>query len=386
MAEHVTHVRTDISPWLVGYKDIEIAERSPKLNKLAHVYKKLFTLMKIHWVIVNPIKVSKDAISNFTYLVSRNVPVTKIYSYTKDGLEGLNSMNQIRNELLLAKVNLMGATPSELVNKQKAVDDLENKLNKHPYAFVIKNGYLSSLSTDIVLKDTVTVTGLQHDIESIINKAMRTTKGDLNTVGRFIMSASKVGISTEDILNVVATQLDKVAVGKGSAKILDNMANSLTKIKEKDDIAKYISQFIASPGSETAKLGSASIQSIEVLTKIVLHKHLKDLGMSEDETIQDVNDSLFDYTQNMPESLKVLSDYGVLLFPTFWARVQRTIYMLGRDNPVSLASAFTTAELLDIQSAHMVGSNIFSKFDNGSIFNSPELTIDALYAKGLFPG
>lgn len=386
MAEHVTHVRTDISPWLVGYKDIEIAERSPKLNKLAHVYKKLFTLMKIHWVIVNLIKLSKDAISNFTYLVSRNIPITKIYSYTKDGLEGLNSMNQLRNELLLAKVNLMGASTSELASKQKVVDDIENKLNKHPYAFVIKNGYLSSLSTDIVLKDTVTVTGLQHDIESIINKAMRNTKGDLNTIGKFIMSASKVGISTEDILNVVATQLDKVAVGKGSAKILENMANNLTKIKDKDDIAKYISQFIASPGSEVTKLGSAAIQSIEVLTKIVLHKHLKDLGMSEDETIQDVNDSLFDYTQNMPESLKVLSDYGVLLFPTFWARVQRTIYMLGRDNPVSLASAFTTAELLDIQSAHMVGSNIFSKFDNGSIFNSPELTIDALYAKGLFPG
>ena len=386
MAEQVTHVRIDISPWLIGYNDAEILEKSPRLNKLAHVYKKLFTMMKTHWVIVNVVKISKDAISNFTYLVSRNVPITKIYSYTKDGLEGLNSMNQIRNELLVAKVNLMGATASELTSKQKIVDDLENKLNRHPYAFVIKNGYLSSLSTDIILKDSVTVTGLQHDIENIINKAMRTNKGDLNTIGKFIMSASKVGISTEDILSVIATQLDKVAVGKGSAKILENIASNLTKIKEKDDIAKYLSQLIASPGSEATKLGSAAIQSIEVLTKIVLHKHLKDLGMSEDEAIKDVNDSLFDYTQNMPESMKVLSDYGVLLFPTFWARVQRTIYMLGRDNPVSLASAFTTAELLDIQSAHIVGSNIFSKFDNGSIFNSPELTIDALYAKGLFPG
>ena len=384
MAEKVTHVRTDIAPWLVGYKDIEIMEKSPKLNKLAHVYKKLFTLQKIHWVIVNPVKVLKDVISNFTYLVSRNIPIMKIYSYSKDGLKGLNEINQLRNQALVHKMYVLGTTGTERDDHQKQLDKLNKRIDTHEYAFVIKNGYLSSLSTDIVLKDSVTVSGLQHDIETLINKTMRTTKGDLNSIGKFIMAGSKVGISTEDILNVIATQLNKIDAGNGSAKILSSMADNLTKIKKNDDIAGYISQFIASPGSEVTKLGSASIQSIEVLTKTVLHKHLKDIGMSEHDTVQNVTDSLFDYTQNLPESLKVLSDYGVLLFPTFWARVQRTIYMLGRDNPISLATAFTSAELLDIQSAHMVGSNIFSKFDNGSILNSPELTIDALFPTGLY--
>lgn len=384
MAEKVTHVRTDIAPWLVGYKDIEIMERSPKLNKLAHVYKKLFTLQKIHWVIVNPVKVSKDIISNFTYLVSRNIPMMKIYSYSKDGLKGLNEINQLRNQALVHKMYVLGTTGKEQADHQAKLNTLNKKIDSHDYTFVIKNGYLSSLSTDIVLKDSVTVSGLQHDIETLINKTMRTNKGDLNSIGKFIMAGSKVGISTEDILNVIATQLNKIDAGKGSAKILASMADNLVKIKNNDDIAGYISQFIASPGSEVTKLGSASIQSIEVITKIVLHKHLKDMGMNENEAVQDVTDSLFDYTQNLPESLKVMSDYGVLLFPTFWARVQRTIYRLGRDNPVSLATAFTSAELLDLQATHIIGSNIFTKFNGGSILNSPELTIDSLFPTGLY--
>ena len=381
MASHITHVRKDIAPQLVGYSEPEIVSKNYKLNRLANIFKKLVAMQKIQWVIVNPIKITKDAISNFTYLISRNISVLKIYSYGKEVMKALPELNTLRNELVAAKL-FADADPLNK-DKQDKVISIQKAISNHPFAFIIKNGYVSSLSTDLILKDSAAVTGLENDIENFLNKIVRDNKGDLNSIGKFISRAGKMGVSTEDALNVVSGLLNKTDMTKGTSELIDSVSNELVRIKEKEDVAKYLMQFIAAPGSEAVKIGSASIQSIEVVSKAILHMHLKDIGKTENEAIQDVTDSFFDYTANMPESMKLLSDYGILLFPTFWARIQRVIFMLGRDQPVSLASAFLISEMLGLDSTHIIGSNLISKFDNGSILNSPEVTTDAFYASGI---
>lgn len=381
MASHITHVRKDIAPWLVGYSEPEIVSKNYKLNRLANVFKKLVAMQKIHWVIVNPTKIAKDAISNFTYLISRNISVLKVYSYGKEVLKALPELNTLRNELVAAKL-FADADPLNKV-KQDKVLSAQKAISNHPFAFIIKNGYVSSLSTDLILKDSAAVTGLENDIENFLNKIVRDNKGDLNSIGKFISRAGKMGVSTEDALNVISGILSKTDTTKGTSELIDSVSNELVRIKEKEDVAKYLMQFIAAPGSEAVKIGSANIQSIEVVSKAILHMHLKDIGKTENEAIQDVTDSFFDYTANMPESMKLFSDYSILLFPTFWARIQRVIFMLGRDQPVSLASAFLVSEMLGLDSTHIIGSNLISKFDNGSILNSPEVTTDAFYASGI---
>ena len=381
MASRITHVRKDIAPQLVGYSEPELVSKNYKLNRLANIFKKLVAMQKIHWVIVNPIKITKDAISNFTYLISRNISVLKVYSYGKEVMKALPELNTLRNELVAAKL-FADADPMNKAKQDKVIS-AQKAISNHPFAFIVKNGYVSSLSTDLILKDSAAVTGLENDIENFLNKIVRDNKGDLNSIGKFISRVGKMGVSTEDALNVVSGLLSKADITKGTSKLIDNVSNELARIKEKEDVAKYLMQFIAAPGSEAVKIGSASIQSIEVVSKAILHMHLKDIGKTEDEAIQDVTDSFFDYTANMPESMKLLSDYGVLLFPTFWARVQRVIMLLGRDQPVSLASAFLISEMLGIDSTHIIGSNLISKFDNGSILNSPEVTTDAFYASSI---
>ena len=381
MASHITHVRKDIAPWLVGYSEPEIVSKNYKLNRLANIFKKLVAMQKIHWVIVNPTKIAKDAISNFTYLISRNVSALKVYSYGKEVLKALPELNTLRNELVAAKL-FADADPMNKAKQDKVIS-AQKAISNHKFAFIVKNGYISSLSTDLILKDSAAVTGLENDIENFLNKIVRDNKGDLNSIGKFISRAGKMGVSTEDALNVVSGLLSKTDMTKGTSELIDSVSNELVRIKEKEDVAKYLMQFIAAPGSEAVKIGSASIQSIEVVSKAILHMHLKDIGYTEDEAIQDVTDSFFDYTANMPESMKLLSDYSILLFPTFWARIQRVIMLLGRDQPVSLASAFLMSEMLGLDSTHIIGSNLISKFDNGSILNSPEVTTDAFYASGI---
>ena len=59
--------------------------------------------------------------------------------------------------------------------------------------------------------------------------------------------------------------------------------------------------------------------------------------------------------------------------------------LLGRDHPVSLATAYAAAELLGMESVHVVGSNLVTKFDDGSIINAPQVTMDAFYPSNIIP-
>ena len=383
MASQITHVRKDIAPWLVGYSEPELFQKNYKLNRVANVFKKLVALQKVHWVIVNPVKIMKDGISNATYLMSRNISLLKIMQYGSKITAALPELSKLQNDLVAAK--LFAASDPGNASKAARIATIEKQISDHPFAFIIKNGYVSSISTDLILKDSATVTGLENDIENFLNKLVRDNKGDLNTIGKFISKAGKIGVSVEDGLNIVGNILKSNKYSKGSGKILEDVSAELSRIKDKEDVAKYLMQFMAAPGSEAVKLGSASIQSIEVISKTILHMHLKDIGKSENEAIEDVTNSFFDYTVNMPESMKVLSDYIILLFPTFWARIQRVIMLLGRDHPVSLATAYAVAELLGMESVHVVGSNLVTKFDDGSIINAPQVTLDAFFASNIIP-
>jgi len=60
--------------------------------------------------------------------------------------------------------------------------------------------------------------------------------------------------------------------------------------------------------------------------------------MSEKAAEVRVIDSFPDYKENMPIAIKQLSDMGILMFPTFWIRIQKVIYRMARDKPINLSS------------------------------------------------
>jgi hypothetical protein len=99
---------------------------------------------------------------------------------------------------------------------------------------------------------------------------------------------------------------------------------------------------------------------------------IKERNMSVEEATEEVVQSFPDYKENMPLAIKQMSDLGILMFPAFWLRIQKSIYRLAKDQPVNLG--------LELQIEHMLGTdfetisdaNIYNKMNEwGGIINSP---------------
>lgn len=365
-------VRKDIASQVMGYKEMEMFPSSPMLNKMANVVKKLIVLRKIHQVVANPVKLAKDIISNTVLLAQLGVPPQDIVRDSKEALEGIKGLVELRNQVIAAEFehNALGTLATE-----KALKTLRDKLAKHPMATAVANGFVQSMGTDLLHRNYDTVSGLQRDIESVINKAVKNPDGSFNNLGKFVNSAGTFMPAFS--LDAVARFVGEQAKGKGKsldavAKILTNMADGYKEARESGDPAKYLSQFIAAPDSEVTKAGSGLMQYGDFTARWVYYKHLKNSGVSEKEAAAQVLETFIDYRVNMPKELKLLSDYGILMYPTYWTRIQKIIYIATLRNPVTAGVGAVTEGLLGNVLPTIYDSNIITKATSwNGIINSP---------------
>ena len=185
--------------------------------------------------------------------------------------------------------------------------------------------------------------------------------------------------------------------GEMIGEVVTDSAGRIRNKKAEGDMARWLSEFIASPDSEAIRLGSALVQSTDVASRYTLYKHLKKnpkhydpktkttRDMTEEEIINKVLEAFVDYKVNMPKNIKVLSDYGVLLFPSFWMRVQKVMYSIAKENPAKVATGVFISQMFEFQVPTYADSNIFVKA--GNIFNEPPVftnPVDAVFPTDLW--
>ena len=129
---------------------------------------------------------------------------------------------------------------------------------------------------------------------------------------------------------------------------------------------------IGSPGSEIVKLGSALTQWSDILPRVALYQHLKGKGKTEEEAIIESLDNFIDYKMNMPPEIKFFSDTFFLMYPSFWMKIQKVIFNLGKNHPASLGAALLLTEVLDLGQLHILESSVFNKYGSGSLWDVPE--------------
>ena len=85
-----------------------------------------------------------------------------------------------------------------------------------------------------------------------------------------------------------------------------------------------------------------------------------------------VLDSFPDYNENMPLAIKQLSDVGILMFPSFWLRIQKIIYRMARDKPVGLATELMAQEMLGTDVNTIFEANLINKSNTfGGLVHPP---------------
>jgi hypothetical protein len=91
-------------------------------------------------------------------------------------------------------------------------------------------------------------------------------------------------------------------------------------------------------------------------------------------------DTFIDYRLNVPQDIKMLSDYGVLLFPSFWMRAQKIIWGLLKNHPLSAGGGYVTADLLDMNGVSFIDVNIVNKALDGQVLHAGQdvLSVDTI--------
>jgi len=392
--DQVTWVRKDIKDSIEGYKEIQIGETGTTLNKAFNILKKSILLQKIHWVITAPTKVMRDAISNVSYLMSRNVPVNVIYSKTKRVMNEMTELNQLREELLHAEFkNRIKTTPAMVAHIAK----LENDIKTHPLAAAHFNGFIQSLAIELSSKNEHTISGLHKDISSLIGYLFRDDKGALNMGGKALMKMSKFGINGEDLLISLANKLgnkSKSPSPKAMAEALEEMGKHIKDIKDKDDIEAYVQEYLGTPGTSMVAIGSAAVQAVDVIAKVIDYENSLEIAVKKfkkdnkrepnkielkelsDKAAQDALQNFIDYKVNIPREFRFLEQTGITSFISFTSRIQRVMLRSLRNNPVNAAVTIVLNDMLNLEGGSTIfDANIFER----NIFKTPSLGMDVIF-------
>jgi len=291
----------------------------------------------------------------------------------------LSTLNEARNNIIKYKM-LSTAYPDNEKYKQRL--DLANKrLEEHPLNTAVKNGFINSISTDIMASGE-TMEGLTKDIDRMPRFIVEDDKGNLNYLGDVISKVGRYGVSAEDFLIPFVKAFNKFGATKEFSKVLAESILNIKRLKSDKDVAGYLHNYVLSPNSEFVKMGTWINDITDLTAKETYYRHLIDTGVPHKKAVTTVIKAFPDYKENMPPEVKVLSDYAVLMFPSYWMRIQKIIYNMARQKTLNLSLQLELESMLGSQlgegflqsfvSENIIDANLYNKFtDFGGIVHSP---------------
>lgn len=434
MRSKVSLVRKDMEDVLLGYNIGSIFKDDStfgvSLQRVETVYKQLVQMAKIKMVPANPPKLAMDLISNTTLLMSMDVGVEEIAKGFPEALSLSKSMSDLESKLVSAKLELAKAEAlkEDTVKHQKRVDLLVKQIESHPFYPAIKNGFIQSQGTSMLVKDYDTITGLQKSIDDLVSLVVKDKKGNPNAAHYAIVKVMNFGFGVDDIINSVSN-MSKIK-GTSFGEELQGIADRLSEKKAKDiikaeekrlgreltadelrevngeaDTVRYISEFIAAPSSEIVRQGSRVMQMADVMSRWTMYKHEMSKNLSkkgytystEAKALEDIKrgvlsksvyesveseaalkalDTFIDYRINLPKELKTLSNLGILMFPEFWLKAQKVIYNLIKYHPVNAGAGLLLTDILNLNGASIIDANVINKAAQGTLIQAGQDVIN----------
>jgi len=258
-------------------------------------------------------------------------------------------------------------------------------LKAHPFYTAFKYGFVQSYSTSLVLKDFDAVSGLQNNIDEIIDNLTTDKEGNPNEIHKAIKWWQGFGADQGFGVDSLVMAASKLSVLNGTtlSKEMVNLSGRLKSKKDMESVSRYVGDLIGGPASEAVIIGGSVMVSFDVISKYVLATSLETRTnpktkkpYTTEEAYSEANRTFIDYRRNMPSEIKALSDYGVLLFPSFWMKAQKVIWNLAHYHPATAIGGYAIADALDVNSANFMDVNVINRMLDGKIVNEPTNLID----------
>jgi len=367
--QRVKYVRKDIGYWLVGASEKSIANNRT-VQKSIRVVKDLIAGTKIGMVILNPIKIAKDNVFNFVYLVTLGVDPVEVSKRYGAVASEFNEYQELKDRIQSLRVRAY-AEPEGKYDAQ--LDKLVAKLEAHPMNGVVERGFVNSLGSEIVMQEDSPGSGFKSDIDKALKTILQDNKGKNNALGRLIMKvANTPGLSMEGLLEVWSKPFKSFNSTKNVEGELMRMSERVADIKTNEDVVAYMHQYLNSPDSEFVKLGTHMTDLTDVLAKETYYRHLVETqNMDPKKAEMEVITSFPDYKEGLPTSVQKLDSVGILMFPQYWMRMIQAMYRLAENRPASFGSEMLLAQLMNTQS-QLWSQTIFDKaFSNWGLVHNP---------------
>ncbi|MFA7029647.1 MAG: hypothetical protein WC179_05195 [Candidatus Cloacimonadaceae bacterium] len=391
----VSLVKRGVSDVILGHKNFSIFGNSDyrELAKIENMFKKIVILAKQKMIVTNPIKLLNDSITNIGILSMMDIGIIEIGQGLSKGLSAYKEYANERSKYVTLAMesrlaDAMFKMDSTDENKKKASVALNrknaqlNKLERLEFHDAFNYGFVQSYSTDLVIKEFDTITGIQQDIDTFIDKYTHDRKGDPNKLFNAIKWWQRVGFGMDDVFRKMGevAKVKGTDVGTELVELADRLKN---KKNDKESVARYLSDYMGSPASEVVNYGSAYMVLADALSKYVLAKHLMTqvnprVGdrqhrrrYTKEEAYSIANDTFVDYRTNLPAPIKALSDYGILMFPNFWIKIQRTIASLIKYHPVSSSVSYAVESAMGAESLNIGNQALPRKILDGEGVSNP---------------
>lgn len=353
-------------------------------------FKEIIVLAKMHKVVAAPIKLAKDIISNAGVLSMKDVSIPEIYKYTPEALKAYAEYSKARGELVKLQIE------ARATKDKRKVEAKMKQLEAMDFHEAFKHGFMQTYSTDMMVKEFDTITGLQKHIDDIVHSFTKDKDGNPNEIHNAVVKWMNFGAEkgfTVDNLIASAVKLSKTNDTSVGAEMI-NMANRLKSKRETEDVARYVSELIGSPSSEIVRIGSSVMVLGDAVSKYILAKSLLKRthpdtqykkgviprNYTVEEAYEEASRTFIDYRRNLPSEIKALSDYGVLMFPSFTFRMLRVLVNLAHYHPATAISGFILSDLAEtyagVDGTSIFGTDIVSKIVKGNAVYSPTSIID----------
>lgn len=417
--DNITYVRKDLGFYVVGYKDM-MPFNSYNIGLTISRIKDIVRWLKINTIIVNPVKITTDFTSAMTLALSQGASVQEIVKYTKEANKLHKEMSDLRSKRILLTIDyrtaLANKEEARQQNLRKQIMDIEDEIAKHPFSGALANGFINSLSTELLSKERESFKGLNVAMERMIEKLLKDENEDFTAINTAIKKFASAGFNIEIFYEGLSRMLENTTYGDNFSKALKEVANDMRNIKNKDDMTDYLQQYLLAPNSVFVRLGSAATLYADLIPRWVMYRHeinklnhlsnddlaavvmVKETSVNDkskftkkqQERFEEINNrikenrdsfieelaaihaltSLLDYKMNLPEGLKFLSDIYAMPYPTFFVRIQRVLLNLLVKTPISFMANLFTMELTGAEGLTILGSNIFNKLDKGTVFTT----------------
>jgi hypothetical protein len=398
--QKVTLVQRGVYEELLGHKNASIFGNTTNREaaRWENLYKKIVVLAKQKMIVMNPVKLLNDTISNLGVLGMMDMSPAAIYDGMKKGWSAYHEYSAERTKLVQLEMDVRIAEegkPREWAMKKLKAQ--EEKLKTMEFYKAHEYGFVQSYGTELVVKEFDTISGIQNDINNAVDKYTHDAKGDPNSLFKAIKWFMTAGVNVDELMYKAGNnaKMKGTTIGEELVSASERLKN---KKNDKESVAAYVSELIGAPSSSAAAYGGAYMVLSDALSKYVLAEHLKKQVnpksgdrqsrrlYTEEEAYMKANETFIDYRKNIPSEVKALSDYGILMFPAYWLRVQKVIGGLLKYHPVSTILSYGVEMSLGVGNLNVVNQALPIKAAQyGGLLHAPwEIVSPEAVAGGIF--